>query len=281
MTAETEAETARSDIPSGVTEHDVMGDGISLHYAEYGTGHPIVWLHGSGPGATGLSNFGGNIASFGDFRNLLFDHPRWGQSDKPAFAEPMIHHSARNIIAALDTLGVSATHLVGNSFGGSVSLRIAAERPDLVRRVVVMGGGARKVGEETPPGMQILFRYMAMERPTREALREFIDAMLYDKSLLSDHMLDERLEASLAAHPEIALPANYGDLEPDLERVRAQTLLLWGREDAFGSLERALLNLRGIADAELRVIPRCGHWVQYEAREYFDAVVSRFFREGR
>jgi 4,5:9,10-diseco-3-hydroxy-5,9,17-trioxoandrosta-1(10),2-diene-4-oate hydrolase len=57
--------------------------------------------------------------------------------------------------------------------------------------------------------------------------------------------------------------------------------MLWGREDIFLPIERALVNVRGIRNAELRVVPDCGHWVQIEAREYFDHAVREFLDGDR
>lgn len=267
---------------STVSGRLVRAGDLRLHVSEYGEGHPVIWLHGSGPGATGMSNFASNLPAFADYRNLVFDLPRYGASDRPEIAEPLVFHAAARVVAALDGLGVRQTHIVGNSFGGAIGIRIAAERPDLVGRLVVNAGGARvKDGAGPSPGLQILFDYMSAPDPSREGIARFIDAMLADPTLATPELIDQRFAASVRTHPELAsIPPDHGDLIPDLPRVRARTLLLWGRDDVFLPLERALLNVRGIPDAELRVIPRCGHWVQVEAREYFNRAVREFFADA-
>ena len=256
----------------------VPADGITLHVAEFGEGHPVVWLHGSGPGATGMGNFGPNLPEFAGYRNLVFDLPRYGRSDAPTIEEPLIGYAARQVAAALDRLGVERTHLIGNSFGGSTAIRIAAERPDLVGRLVSMGGSARPDGSfPWPEGLQILFDYMRRPEPSRELLERFVRAMVVDETLVTDELIDSRLEASRRMHPEIGVvPPNQGDLKPFIGKVRAPTLLLWGREDRFIPLEWALITLRGIEQASLHVIPHCGHWVQVEARESFGRFVLDF-----
>ena len=70
-----------------------VGD-LELAYTESGTGTPVVWLHGSGPGATGMSNFGANLPAFEDFRNIVVDLPGWGRSPRPAMDEPLIESTA-------------------------------------------------------------------------------------------------------------------------------------------------------------------------------------------
>ncbi|GAA1511735.1 alpha/beta fold hydrolase [Nocardioides humi] len=264
------------------TTHLVRGQDLSLQVTEVGQGEPIVWLHGSGPGATGMSNFGGNLPAFDGYRHLVFDLPRYGGSDRVTIDEPLVPFAARNVVAVLEAMAVERFHVVGNSFGGSVGIKIAADHPDRVRRLVVNAGGARpQDASGRSPGLALLWGYMEKQQPTRDDMAEFIDAMVVDKSLVTDRLVDERYEASLRTHPELeTLPPVFGDLLPDLPRVEAPTLLLWGREDVFLPIERALVNVRGIPNAELRVIPGCGHWVQVEAREYFDAAVRRFLDEA-
>src|ERR1700754_4864565 len=52
----------------GVTTMVDVGD-AELACTEFGAGSPVLWLHGSGPGAAGMSNFGASLSTFGDYRN--------------------------------------------------------------------------------------------------------------------------------------------------------------------------------------------------------------------
>jgi 4,5:9,10-diseco-3-hydroxy-5,9,17-trioxoandrosta-1(10),2-diene-4-oate hydrolase len=198
-----------------------------LAYTETGTGTPVIWLHGSGPGATGMSNFGGNMPAFQDYRNIVVDLPGWGRSPRD-IQEPLIFHAAEMVMGAMTALGIRKAHLVGNSYGGGVAMPIA----------------------------------------------------VYDTSLATDALIDERYNASLAVHPELPVPPNFGDLTPDLPGIKAPTLLLWGREDQTVPLTWAPRILNGIPDAELRVLPNCRHWVQYEKALEFDHIVREFLAGG-
>jgi 4,5:9,10-diseco-3-hydroxy-5,9,17-trioxoandrosta-1(10),2-diene-4-oate hydrolase len=198
-----------------------------LAYTETGTGTPVIWLHGSGPGATGMSNFGGNMPAFQDYRNIVVDLPGWGRSPRDT-QQPLIFHAAEMVMGAMTALGIRKAHLVGNSYGGGVAMPIA----------------------------------------------------VYDTSLATDALIDERYNASLAVHPELPVPPNFGDLTPDLPGIKAPTLLLWGREDQTVPLTWAPRILNGIPDAELRVLPNCRHWVQYEKALEFDHIVREFLAGG-
>lgn len=258
-----------------------VGD-VKLAYAESGTGSPVVWLHGSGPGATGMSNFGANLSAFEDYRNIVVDLPGWGRSTRPETDEPLIFHAADRVLRAMTALGIERAHLVGNSYGGGVAMRVAMTHPDRVDRLVLMAPGG-VLPADAPPwpiGLERLLGYMAAAKPSREDMAQFVRLMVYDETLATNELIDERYESSLRAHPELPIPPNFGDLTPDLARVAAPTLLVWGREDQTVPLTWATKILQGIPDAELRVLPNCRHWVQYERAPEFNHIVREFLRGG-
>ncbi|WP_232238046.1 alpha/beta fold hydrolase [Rhodococcus sp. 2G] len=125
-----EAETSRYiDTPHG-----------KIHLHQAGTGHPIVMLHGSGPGATGWSNFNPNMAQLAeDFQVIAPDMPGWGKSDSVTYED---RDHVTSAIHLLDALGIEKAAFVGNSMGGATSLKVAARHPDRVSHVVSMGAGA-------------------------------------------------------------------------------------------------------------------------------------------
>lgn len=267
---------------------------ISLHVTETDptntdpTRPALVWLHGSGPGATGMSNFAQNLPAFSGYRNLVFDLPRFGESDKPVLSlerdEFFAPYAASRIAAALEGLGVERYSVIGNSMGGATAIKLAADHPDRVEKLVLMaaaGTAPRGWDGGLPPGLQKIAEWL-FNGPSERLIREFAELQVHDPSVLTDELLEQRLRN--ASDPEVVatnpqsnlLP---GDLLDELPRITAPALLLWGREDRFIPLEWALAALRGIPDAQLRVIPFCGHWVQFEHRELFDRVVNDFLEE--
>jgi 4,5:9,10-diseco-3-hydroxy-5,9,17-trioxoandrosta-1(10),2-diene-4-oate hydrolase len=267
-----------------VNERRVPAGDIELNVSEMGEGPALVWLHGAGPGATGMANFRANLEAFSDHRNLVFDLPRFGKSDKPVLDEFFAPYAAQRVAAALNELGVERYSLVGNSMGGATAIKLAADHPDRVERLVLMAavGTAPDYWDGgIPPGLLKIAEWMH-NGPSEQLIREFAELQVYDPAILTEELLSTRLVG--ASDPEIVesnprtnpLP---GDVKPDLANVQAPTLLLWGREDRFIPLEWAVVALRGIENAELRVIPHCGHWVQFEHADLFNRTVAEFLED--
>jgi len=61
-----------------------------------------------------------------------------------------------------------------------------------------------------------------------------------------------------------------------LHKIRARTLLTWGRDDRVSPVDMALLPMRTIPDVELHVFPRCGHWAMIEQKAAWESTVLAF-----
>jgi len=82
---------------------------MHLHYDEAGSHQamPVVMLHGGGPGASGMSNFGENLPAFAEhFRTLVVDQPGYGKSDKPPVTGNYFTFAATALKDFLDELGI-------------------------------------------------------------------------------------------------------------------------------------------------------------------------------
>ena len=131
------------DLPLPLDRMAELPDGMRLHYLDSGEGPVVVWLHGSGPGASGHSNFKTNHPAFAaaGFRNIVLDLPGFGRSDKPADAQYNLDFFVSRLTAFLEVIGVSRCTLLGNSLGGAIALGQALARPELVERLILMAPG--------------------------------------------------------------------------------------------------------------------------------------------
>jgi len=125
-----------------VGDHDI-------HVLSFGAGPAVVFLHGSGPGASAYSNFKQNIDTVVDagHRAVLIDMIGFGYSSKPNDCDYTTALFADTTKAVIDKLGITSCTLLGNSLGGAICIRLALDYPELVTRLVMMAPGGKN-GEQ-------------------------------------------------------------------------------------------------------------------------------------
>lgn len=262
-----------------------------LCYYDSGSGPALLFLHGSGPGVTGWRNFRGILPTFAaHHRCLILEFPGFGVTpDIPG--HPMV--TAQTVVAPfLDALGVDRVDIVGNSMGGGVGINVAIRHPDRVRKLVTIGGIGTNIFSPGPSeGIRLLQEFT--EDPTRQRLVDWLRSMVFDESLVTDELIEERWH--LATDPDTLTAARrmYGKAAfagmmtamraadapmpwAQMHKVAAPTLLTWGRDDRVSPLDMALIPMRTIPNAELHVFPNCGHWAMIEAKAAFESTVLAF-----
>jgi 4,5:9,10-diseco-3-hydroxy-5,9,17-trioxoandrosta-1(10),2-diene-4-oate hydrolase len=274
----------------GEAKYASLPSGLRLHYHEAGEGNPetVILLHGGGPGASAWSNFSRNIAVLAkQFHVIAPDQPGFGRSDKPIEHPQYFTHSATALAGLCEQLGLGRVHLVGNSLGGGTAVRFALDHPEHAGKLVLMGPGGVSINLFAPDpteGVKNLGRFAV--KPTRESLETFLRTMVYDQTLITDELIDERLAnastpESLAAMQAMGRSFAGADFEQGMlwregYRLRQPVLLIWGREDRVNPLDGALVALKTIPRAQLHVFPRCGHWAQVEKFDEFNRLVADF-----
>lgn len=253
-----------------------------IHYHEAGAGHPLVFLHGSGPGATGWSNFAANMRELAaDYRCIAVDMPGWGRSHPVTFEER--DHPA-TAVELLDALGIDKAAFIGNSMGGATALRLAVGHSDRVSHLVTMGagaGGTKLFGPAGPTeGIKVLTA--GYRDPSPETMGRLVDIMSFDSGDHREELARQRSEAALA-HPEhlANFLAGVGRRRPwpdeeELAAIPVPTLLIHGRDDRVVHYENALRLLSLIPDSRAVLLNRCGHWAQVEHAAEFNRLVGRF-----
>lgn len=283
-----EATSRYADLPSGLRLH--------FHEAGVGNGPTVVLLHGGGPGASAWSNFGRTMAVLADrFHVLAVDQPGFGRSSKPTeFDRQFFTYSADALAELLDVIGVEKAHCVGNSLGGGTSVRFALNHPGRAGRLVLMAPGGLGVNVFSPDpteGIKKLYAFGAPPGPSKEKLADFLRTLVYDQSMITDELVDERF--AYAADPETmramgAMGASFlrpGAIEEamlwrEAYRLRQRVLLVWGREDRVNPLDGALLALKTIPRAQLHVFGGCGHWAMLEKFDEFNRLTADFLLDG-
>lgn len=264
-----------------------------MHYNEAGQGHPVIMIHGGGPGATGWSNFNQNMTFLSQkYRCLAVDMPGWGQSGE---VEPGTVNPAAALLGFMDALGIEKAAFLGNSMGGAATLSFAVEHPERVSHIVTMGsapvGGMTAIqpGGGPSEGMKVLFE--TYEDPSVENFRRLIRVMVYDSSFVTDELLRQRSESALSnkKHLENSVEARRrinaagGPPLPSgptvlarLTKIDIPALIIHGRDDRTTPLETSLQILAALPNSRMLIFNHCGHWAQLEHAQEFNHEVDLF-----
>ncbi len=268
-----------------------------LRYHEAGDGPPLLLLHGSGPGVTGWRNFRGNLDVFAEhFRTFILEFPGFGVSDDFG-GHPMLT-ATDAVLRFLDGLGIDEVALLGNSMGGIVATQFAIAHPDRVTKLITIGGIGKNLFSPGPgEGIKLLMEFT--DDPTRERLIEWLHSMVFDPAMVTEELIEERWtqatepdtlasarkmysRAAFEANTRAALESDATPYWAQLHKVKAPTLLTWGRDDRVSPVDMSIIPMRLIPKAELHVFPNCGHWAMIEQKTAFESAVLAFLlrKEG-
>lgn len=260
--------------------------GYLTNYHDHGAGDPVVLLHGSGAGVSGWANWRGQIPVFAEhFRVLAPDLIGFGYTERPAGYDYRFMDSwVEQMLAFFDALALPKVDLVGNSFGGSLSLALAVRAPERIRRIVLMGSGG--VREAMTPELEELWGYT----PSVENMKKIMQIMAFDQELVTTELAEMRYRASLRpgvqeTFERLFPPPRQRWLDAQVQRdgdLRAlthQVLIVHGREDRVVPRSGSLKLMELIPNAQLHIFGKCGHWTMIEQRDRFNRLVVDFLSE--
>lgn len=244
-------------------------------------GGTVLLIHGSGPGVSAWANWRLTIPDLArHFRVIAPDIVGFGYTERPVDAYDLDTWT-RHVMGVLDALGIEQTHVVGNSFGGSLALSLAIRHPERVRRLGLMGA----VGIDFPltPGLDAVWGYEPSVEAMAELLRVFtatpapgledLARLRYDASIRPG--VHEAYAQMFPAPRQRWVTALSHD-EPLVSAITAPTLIFHGREDRVIPLATSLRLFELIPDAQLHVFGNCGHWTQIEHAAEFNRLLRDF-----
>ena len=277
-------------VPAGRSSRTVAVGTRQVFYTEQGSGFPVIMLHGGGPGAAGLSNYSRNIDAIArHFRVIVPDMIGYGGSTKGVDRADPFGDNAVAMLGLMDALRIKRAHLVGNSLGGAVSLRMALDQPSAVASMVLMGPGGVNTSRGLPTkGLNHLLNYYTGEGPSLDKLRTFIrEYLVYDGSLVPDAVIQQRYESSIdpavVASPPLRRPKGLRALirmdftrDARLKKCQTPTLVLWGMEDKVNRPSGGPTLQAAMPNCDLYQFAKTGHWVQWERSDEFNAATAAF-----
>ncbi len=261
-----------------------LANGHTIHYLDQGSGEPVVFLHGSGSGASGHSNFKFNYPFLAEngFRSIVPDLIGYGYSDKPDDVEYHIDFFVECVKQTLDVIGVGSVHLIGNSLGGAIAIRFALAYPDQVKSLNLMapGGIEDQPSYFTMPGMSIM-KEVFTGGPNKDALEQFIRrGLVYDDKHVDEQLVNERWGIFQQQNMQVINTMVVPNMEDQLGELNCPIIAFWGAnenmmpETGIAKLTKKCSNIR------LTIVSECGHWVMVEHKDLFNRMTLDFLRNG-
>lgn len=237
--------------------------GVRVHSMHAGSGAPLVLLHGLA-GSQGWWRY--TAAAFAERYSVhLPDLIGFGRSGRLA-PYPGMPVLAQVLGEWLDAIGVGRTHLIGHSMGGQIALHLAASRPELVDRLVLVGA----------TGIPRQFRLTQLARLAAEVVPPrawgrvgFLPVIAADAARAGPRVLWSALRNLL-----------IDDVRALLSSVRCETLLVWGELDPLVPRTHAVEMARSIPSARLVIVERAAHNPMIDRPQTFLAHVLPFLERG-
>ena len=259
----------------------VDGHELDVAYYDEGSGDPVVFLHGIPTNSYLWRDVIGPIAA--ERRVIVPDMIGYGNSSMFDGFDRSIRAQEEMITELLSALDVESPSLVGHDLGGGVFLRYAAHHPDAVDELVL----SNSIAYDSWPIQ--LITDLGLPETARETGVEELQAMLDDLfrdtlsgSEHSEAFLDGMTtpwnsEAGVTSLVRNAISTNTNHTtEVDPETIEARTLLLWGSDDQFQSIEWAERLQADIETAELIGLDDANHWVMEDRPDAYRDELAGF-----
>ena len=234
---------------------EAVVEGRGIRYEVAGEGEPVVLVHGLSGSTRWWDRTVPALAA--RYRVYLVDLPGFG-SMRRAEGGFVLSEAADWLSSWMKAVGLEGTHLVGHSMGGYISVVLAARRPEMLRRLVLVA----------PAGV-----------PTGRSIPGYLIPLLQTSRYLTPGLLPVIARDALRTGPFTFLGATRELLAEDvrgyLREITAPTLLVWGREDVLVPPSAGDV-LRGeIPDSRLLFLEGTGHVPMFErAAETNEAILS-------
>lgn len=267
-------------IPVSVTE--------SLAVTTSGAGAAVVVIPGLAGSAFAFRRLTPLLVSTG--HSVVIVEPLgMGTSGRPERANYTLEAQAARVASVLDTMGIRQALVVGHALGASIALRLALARPDLVRGVVLIEGGAAEQAATTGFRRAMVFapwaKLMGGQTMIRKQLRKSLSKSSADAGWITDEVLDgysrgvtRDLDQTLRAYLRMVDARDRNGLVLRLGLIHLPVLLVLGgapHEGGPDSREVEAMS-RGLRWFSLRQVPGAGHHIQEERPTELAGLIGSF-----
>ncbi len=240
-----------------------VGD-LNIHYYEGGpsSAQTILMVHGFAANKDNWLRFARYLSQ--DYRVIALDLPGFGASSRPAGSYDVGTQTER-LASVIDALDIKPLHLIGNSMGGHISALYAARYPDKVLSLALLDNA----GITAPQPSELLQRLQRGEANPLvvrnvEDFQRLLAFIFVEPPYLPESLkgyLAKQANANSAHYDQVFrhLVERYIPLEPELPRIQAPTLILWGAEDRALHVSSVDVMRPLLRKPSVVIMPQTGH----------------------
>jgi pimeloyl-ACP methyl ester carboxylesterase len=277
-------------------------DGLQFHYKLRGEGEPaMVLLHGFSASTFSWREAMQPLSKLGTV--VAYDRPSSGLTERPLSGHPRMEGGsawtglnpygpeaqAAQVVELMDLLGIDRAVLIGNSAGGTVAMNTALTYPERVQALVLVDA-AIYTGGGAPAWMRPLLRTPQFERLGPLSGRflassggRLLGLAWHDQSRITPDILEGYSKTTLVQDWdrglwELTKAGKDLHLGDRVAEVVVPTLVITGDDDRIVPTKQSVRLADELPNADLVVIPNCGHTPQEECPQEFLAVTTEFVR---
>jgi pimeloyl-ACP methyl ester carboxylesterase len=229
----------------------------------------LILVHGSGGGSMSWLLQTNGLDD--DMNVIAVDLP--GHGETPGGPVDRVEDYAAWLIEFIEAAGLAPCFIGGHSLGGAIVLRLALDRPDLLKGILLIGAGAK---------------LRVMPSILHTVLNDFYDALpvlvnyCYTKEAPKD-LVGQGVEIMKQAGPQVLhddfAACDKFDVIEDLEKITLPTLIIVGKDDILTPVKYSEFLSQKIKDSRLTILDKGGHCAMHEYPNEFNAAIREFIKE--
>jgi len=264
---------------------------LELHHKIYGTGNPVLCIHGFGASLFSWRNFVEPLSQ--NYQLILIDLKGSGNSPKPPGSGYSIQAHAELIYKFIVDRDLKNLTLIGNSFGGALALLLSImlndREPGRLRALLLIDPGAYPQyipGYLKLLGVPIVGALAVYLTPAKCMAKSILRLAYYDpKKITAEQIAAYAAPLAAPGAKHALLETGKQIIPPDFDKLLARykdievpTLIIWGQQDKIISPEAGKLLAQAIKNSSLYWIDQCGHVPQEEKPEATIPLVLDFLQ---
>ena len=258
-------------------------EGVWIRYRVVGGGPAVVLVHGWLSSSRIWEQLAGRLAQ--RFTVYSLDLSGFGESDKPLSGYG-VRNGSRLLYAFCAHFGLTRANVIGHDLGGAMAVKLAADHPDVVGRLVIVSAPADENQIDLPTMLWLVTLpvlgpiFYALGRTARPIRRLWMRPFVADPVDLTDEVVDDAGRSTPAAVSKTLSigrrEISRGRLARQARIIKIPLLVVSGEEDQIVDPQSVGTWAGGVDRAEICLIDECGHLPMIERIAEFNAQVLAF-----